>query len=97
MLQQPSDKRNPETLKKIKAIRTHQLDESKSLDEQLAEAQHALQALMASMDIIATQRLFPGVEVEMAHYHSRVDIEHGPIHFAIRDEQLQLTPYEGQR
>ena len=54
-------------------------------------------ALMASMDIIATQRLFPGVEVEMAHYHSRVDIEHGPIHFAIRDEQLQLTPYEGQR
>ncbi|MFC0443518.1 DUF342 domain-containing protein [Aeromonas media] len=97
LLQQPSDKRNPETLKKIKAIRTHQLDESKSLDEQLAEAQHALQALMASMDIIATQRLFPGVEVEMAHYHSRVDIEHGPIHFAIRDEQLQLTPYEGQR
>lgn len=97
LLQQPSDKRNPETLKKIKAIRTHQLDESKSLDEQLAEAQHALQALMASMDIIATQRLFPGVEVEMAHHHSRVDIEHGPIHFAIRDEQLQLTPYEGQR
>ncbi|MNE96012.1 hypothetical protein D3C80_1941690 [compost metagenome] len=51
---------------------------------------------MANMDIIATQRLFPGVEVEMAHHHNRVDIEHGPIHFAIREDQLQLTPYEGQ-
>ncbi|WP_281704465.1 hypothetical protein [Aeromonas taiwanensis] len=25
------------------------------------------------------------------------DIEHGPIHFAIREDQLQLTPYQGQR
>ena len=28
----------------------------------------------------------------MAHHHNRVDIEHGPIHFAIREDQLQLTP-----
>lgn len=47
---------------------------------------------MAEMDIIATQHAFPGVEVEMAHHHYRVDIEHGPIHFAIREDQLQLTP-----
>ena len=92
LLQLPRDKRNPETLQKIKALRTRQFDESKSLDEQLAEAQRELQALMANMDIIATQRLFPGVEVEMAHHHNRVDIEHGPIHFAIREDQLQLTP-----
>ncbi|WP_349919965.1 DUF342 domain-containing protein [Aeromonas veronii] len=97
LLQLPHDKRNPETLQKIKEIRTRQLDESRSLDEQLATAQIELQALMAKMDIIATQRLFPGVEVEMAHHHNRVDIEHGPIHFAIRDDQLQLTPYQGQR
>ncbi|MGS3183377.1 FapA family protein [Aeromonas taiwanensis] len=97
LLQLPSDRRNPETLAKIKALRTRQLDESKSLDEQLVEAQRELQALMANMDIIATQRLFPGVEVEMAHHHNRVDIEHGPIHFAIREDQLQLTPYQGQR
>ncbi|WP_368199183.1 DUF342 domain-containing protein [Aeromonas sp. R7-4] len=96
LLQLPGDKRNPETLQKIKALRTRQLDESRSLDEQLVEAQQALQALMANMDIIATQRLFPGVEVEMAHHHNRVDIEHGPIHFAIREDQLQLTPYQGQ-
>ena len=97
LLQLPSDRRNPETLAKIKTLRTRQLDESKSLDEQLVEAQRELQALMANMDIIATQRLFPGVEVEMAHHHNRVDIEHGPIHFAIREDQLQLTPYQGQR
>ncbi|MFM4994415.1 DUF342 domain-containing protein [Aeromonas sanarellii] len=97
LLQLPGDKRNPETLQKIKALRTRQLDESRSLDEQLVEAQQALQTLMANMDIIATQRLFPGVEVEMAHHHNRVDIEHGPIHFAIREDQLQLTPYQGQR
>ena len=97
LLQLPGDKRNPETLQKIKALRTRQLDESRSLDEQLVEAQQALQALMANMDSIATQRLFPGVEVEMAHHHNRVDIEHGPIHFAIREDQLQLTPYQGQR
>lgn len=97
LLQLPREKRNPETLQKIKALRTRQLDESQSLDEQLAVAQLELQALMARMDIIATQRLFPGVEVEMAHHHNRVDIEHGPIHFAIRDDQLQLTPYQGQR
>ncbi|MGU5716188.1 FapA family protein [Aeromonas taiwanensis] len=97
LLQLPSDRRNPETLAKIKTLRTRQLDESKSLDEQLGEAQRELQALMANMDIIATQRLFPGVEVEMAHHHNRVDIEHGPIHFAIREDQLQLTPYQGRR
>lgn len=97
LLQLPSDRRKPETLAKIKTLRTRQLDESKSLDEQLVEAQRELQALMANMDIIATQRLFPGVEVEMAHHHNRVDIEHGPIHFAIREDQLQLTPYQGQR
>ncbi|WP_331384921.1 DUF342 domain-containing protein [Aeromonas taiwanensis] len=97
LLQLPGDRRNPETLAKIKTLRTRQLDESKSLDEQLVEAQRELQALMANMDIIATQRLFPGVEVEMAHHHNRVDIEHGPIHFAIREDQLQLTPYQGQR
>ncbi|MGL5815482.1 MAG: FapA family protein [Aeromonas sp.] len=97
LLQLPREKRNPETLQKIKELRTRQLDESQSLDEQLAAAQLELQALMAKMDIIATQRLFPGVEVEMAHHHNRVDIEHGPIHFAIRDDQLQLNPYQGHR
>ena len=94
LLQLPADKRNPQTLQKIKLIRTRHIDESKLLDEQLEAAQEELQKLMAEMDIIATQRAFPGVEVEMAHHHYRVDIEHGPIHFAIREDQLQLTPYE---
>ncbi|ANT69505.1 hypothetical protein TK34_19805 [Aeromonas hydrophila] len=94
LLQLPSDKRNPQTLQKIKLIRTQRLEESKLLDEQLEAAQEELQKLMAEMDIIATQHAFPGVEVEMAHHHNRVDIEHGPIHFAIREDQLQLTPYE---
>ncbi|MGN7511908.1 DUF342 domain-containing protein [Aeromonas salmonicida] len=94
LLQLPTDKRNPETLQKIKLIRTKHLEESKLLDEQLEAAQEELQKLMAEMDIIATQRVFPGVEVEMAHYHCRVDIEHGPIHFAIREDQVQLIPYE---
>ncbi|WP_353851830.1 DUF342 domain-containing protein [Aeromonas salmonicida] len=94
LLQLPTDKRNPETLQKIKLIRTKHLEESKLLDEQLEAAQEELQKLMAEMDIIATQRVFPGVEVEMAHYHCRVDIEHGPIHFAIREDQVQLSPYE---
>ncbi|WP_338328979.1 FapA family protein [Aeromonas salmonicida] len=94
LLQLPIDKRNPETLQKIKLIRTKHLEESKLLDEQLEAAQEELQKLMAEMDIIATQRVFPGVEVEMAHYHCRVDIEHGPIHFAIREDQVQLIPYE---
>ncbi|PMU05961.1 hypothetical protein CJI17_05880 [Aeromonas salmonicida] len=94
LLQLPTDKRNPETLQKIKLIRTKHLEESKLLDEQLEAAQEELQKLMAEMDIIATQRVFPGVEVEMAHDHCRVDIEHGPIHFAIREDQVQLIPYE---
>lgn len=94
LLQLPTDKRNPETLQKIKLIRTKHLEESKLLDEQLEAAQEELQKLMAEMDIIAAQRVFPGVEVEMAHYHCRVDIEHGPIHFAIREDQVQLIPYE---
>lgn len=97
LLQLPSDKRNPETLQKIKLIRTKHLEESKLLDEQLEAAQEELQKLMAEMDIIATQRVFSGVEVEMAHYHCRVDIEHGPIHFAIREDQVQLTPYVPQK
>ncbi|MDM5072729.1 FapA family protein [Aeromonas bestiarum] len=94
LLQLPADKRNPQTVQKIKLIRTQHIDESKLLDEQLEAAQEELQKLMTEMDIIATQRVFPGVEVEMAHHHYRVDIEHGPIHFAIHEDQLQLTPYE---
>ncbi|MCW0505480.1 FapA family protein [Aeromonas piscicola] len=94
LLQLPGEKRNPQTVQKIKLIRTQHIDESKLLDEQLEAAQEELQKLMTEMDIIATQRVFPGVEVEMAHHHYRVDIEHGPIHFAIHEDQLQLTPYE---
>lgn len=94
LLQLPGEKRNPQTVQKIKLIRTQHIDESKRLDEQLEAAQEELQKLMTEMDIIATQRVFPGVEVEMAHHHYRVDIEHGPIHFAIHEDQLQLTPYE---
>lgn len=97
LLQLPREKRNPETVQKIKTLRIRQLDEAKSLNEQLAATQAQLQLLMAGMNIIATQRLFPGVEVEMAHHHNRVDIEHGPISFVIRDEQLQLTPYQGHK
>ena len=97
LLQLPREKRNPETVQKIKTLRIRQLDEAKSLNEQLVATQAQLQLLMASMNIVATQRLFPGVEVEMAHHHNRVDIEHGPISFVIRDEQLQLTPYQGHK
>lgn len=97
LLQLPREKRNPETVQKIKTLRIRQLDEAKSLNEQLAATQAQLQLLMAGMNIVATQRLFPGVEVEMAHHHNRVDIEHGPISFVIRDEQLQLTPYQGHK
>ena len=60
LLQLPSDKRNPQTLQKIKLIRTQRLEESKLLDEQLEAAQEELQKLMAEMDIIATQHAFPG-------------------------------------
>ena len=66
LLQLPVTSAIPETLQKIKAMRTRQFDESKSLDEQLAEAQRGCRRSLANMDIIATQRLFPGVEVEMA-------------------------------
>ncbi|WP_371317599.1 DUF342 domain-containing protein [Aeromonas sp. sif2416] len=97
LLQLPREKRNPETVQKIKTLRIRQLDEAKSLNEQLVATQAQLQLLMAGMNIVATQRLFPGVEVEMAHHHNRVDIEHGPISFVIRDEQLQLTPYQGHK
>ena len=43
LLQLPSDKRNPQTLQKIKLIRTQRLEESKLLDEQLEAAQEELQ------------------------------------------------------
>lgn len=97
LLQLPVDKRNPDTLRKLKPIRDQQLAELARLNEQLASHHEELQRLMAEMDIIATQHLFPGVEVEMAHHHNRVDIEHGPIHFCIREDQLLMTPYEGHK
>ena len=83
----------PETLQKIQA-RTRQFDEQSTTSSSPRRSRE-LQALMASMDIIATQRLFLASRVEMAHHHNRVDIEHGPIHFAIREDQLQLTPLPG--
>ncbi|MFQ2367916.1 DUF342 domain-containing protein [Aeromonas enteropelogenes] len=97
LVQLPSDKRNPETLRKLKPIRDQLLAEQNQLSDQLAANHEELQKLMAEMDIIATQHLFPGVEVEMAHHHNRVDIEHGPIHFCIREDQLLMNPYEGRK
>ncbi|WP_033136057.1 DUF342 domain-containing protein [Aeromonas finlandensis] len=97
LVQLPSDKRNPDTLRKLKPIRERHQLELRQLEDQLAANHEELQKLMAEMDIIATQHLFPGVEVEMAHHHNRVDIEHGPIHFCIREDQLLMNPYEGHK
>ncbi|QTL94971.1 DUF342 domain-containing protein [Aeromonas jandaei] len=97
LVQLPTEKRNPDTLRKLKPIRERHQQELRQLEEQLAANHEELQKLMAEMDIIATQHLFPGIEVEMAHHHNRVDIEHGPIHFCIREDQLQMIPYEGHK
>ncbi len=97
LVQLPTEKRNPDTLRKLKPIRERHQQELLQLEEQLAANHEELQKLMAEMDIIATQHLFPGVEVEMAHHHNRVDIEHGPIHFCIREDQLQMIPYEAHK
>lgn len=97
LVQLPSDKRNPDTLRKLKPIRERHQLELRQLEEQLAANHEELQKLMAEMDIIATQHLFPGIEVEMAHHHNRVDIEHGPIHFCIREDQLLMNPYEAHK
>ncbi|XEI33184.1 FapA family protein [Aeromonas veronii] len=97
LVQLPSDKRNPDTLRKLKPIRERHQLELRQLEDQLAANREELQKLMADMDIIATQHLFPGVEVEMAHHHNRVDIEHGPIHFCIREDQLLMNPYKGHK
>ncbi|WP_421231177.1 FapA family protein [Aeromonas sp. 603079] len=95
LLQLPSDKRNPDTLRKLKPIRDHQLAELAQLDEQLTANQEELRNLMAQMEVIATQHLYSGIEVEMASFKRKVTITRGPTRLTIHDEQLEMTPYEG--
>ncbi len=79
LLQLPGDKRNPETLRKIKPIRDHHLAELTLLHEQLTANSEELQNLMAQMEVIATQHLFSGIEVEMASFKRRVTITRAPL------------------
>lgn len=97
LLQLPSDRRNPQTLENIKTLRLQFLTQSKGLDAKLDEAQQALQQLLSEMDVTATQRLCAGVEVELANSSYRVDIDHGPIRIAIKQDQIVLQPFEGRR
>ncbi|MFM4944720.1 DUF342 domain-containing protein [Aeromonas bivalvium] len=97
LLQLPREKRNPETLDKIKTLRQQYLGQSKGLDAKLDEAQQALQQLLGEMEITATQRLYAGVEVELANSSYRVDIDHGPIRIAFKQEQIVLQPLEGRK
>ncbi|WP_235461972.1 DUF342 domain-containing protein [Aeromonas australiensis] len=97
LLQLPSDKRNPETLRKLKSIRDHQLAQLSLLDEQLTANNEELQNLMAQMEVIATQHLFSGIEVEMACFKRRVTITRGPTRLTIHDEKLEMIPYEGRK
>jgi uncharacterized protein (DUF342 family) len=96
LLQLPSDKRNPDTLRKLKPIRDHHLAELTLLHEQLTANQEELQKLIAQMEVIASQHLFSGIEVEMAGLKRRVTITRGPTRLSIQNETLEMTPYEGQ-
>lgn len=97
LLQLPGDKRNPDTLRKLKPIRDHQLAELAQLDEQLTANQEELRNLMAQMEVIATQHLYSGIEVEMASFKRKVTITRGPTRLTIHDETLEMTPYEGHK
>ncbi|MGK4474738.1 DUF342 domain-containing protein [Aeromonas molluscorum] len=97
LLQLPSDRRNPQTLEKIKTLRQQYLSQSKGLDAKLDEAQQTLQQLLGEMDVTATQRLCAGVEVELANSSYRVDIDHGPIRIAFKQDQIVLQPFEGRK
>lgn len=96
LLQLPSDKRNPDTLRKLKPIRDNHLAELTLLHEQLTATQEELQKLIAQMEVIASQHLFSGIEVEMAGLKRRVTITRGPTRLSIQNETLEMTPYEGQ-
>ncbi|MGL6151942.1 MAG: DUF342 domain-containing protein [Aeromonas sobria] len=96
LLQLPSDKRNPDTLRKLKPIRDNHLAELTLLHEQLTANQEELQKLIAQMEVIASQHLFSGIEVEMAGLKRRVTITRGPTRLSIQNETLEMTPYEGQ-
>ena len=95
LLQLPDDKRNPDTLHKIKPIRDHHLAELTLIHEQITANHNEMQSLMAHMEVIATQHLFSGIEVEMACFKRKVTITRGPTRLTIHDEQLEMTPYEG--
>ncbi|MGL5776645.1 MAG: FapA family protein, partial [Aeromonas veronii] len=95
LLQLPDDKRNPDTLRKLKPIRDHHLAELTLIHEQITANHHEMQSLMAHMEVIATQHLFSGIEVEMACFKRKVTITRGPTRLTIHDEQLEMTPYEG--
>ncbi|MGL4249153.1 MAG: DUF342 domain-containing protein [Aeromonas sp.] len=94
LLQLPSDKRNPDTLRKLKPIRDQQLAELSQIHEQLTANHDELKKLMAEMEVIATQHLFSGIEVEMANIKRRVTITRGPTRLIIHDDALEMTPYE---
>ncbi|MGL4684545.1 MAG: DUF342 domain-containing protein [Hafnia alvei] len=96
LVQLPIQQRNPETLRKIKRIRDQEVAKQRSIERELAANQAELERLMATMDIIATKKVLPGVTVEIAHHKMRVDIEHSAIRFLIRDEQLIMQPYDGR-
>jgi len=97
LLQLPNEKRNPDTLRKLKPIRDHQLAELTLIHEQITANHDALQTLMAEMEVIATQHLFSGIEVEMASFKRRVTITRGATRLGIHDEALEMTPYEAHK
>ncbi|MGH1409218.1 MAG: DUF342 domain-containing protein [Aeromonas sp.] len=93
----PANKRNPATLHKLKPIIARHLADLALLDEQLAANHEELQELMADMEVIATQHLYSGIEVEMACFKRKVTITRGPTRLTIHDETLEMTPYEGHK
>lgn len=97
LLQLPSDKRNPDTLRKLKPIRDQQLAELTLIHEQITANHDALSNLMAEMEVIATQHLFSGIEVEMASFKRKVTITRGPTRLSIQDDALEMTPYEAHK
>lgn len=89
----PQEKRDRALLLRLKEQREHHMARLKEVNGALEELHDELAAVLGTIHVTATVRLYPGVEVELADLTYRAQSEHGPCRIHIQEGKAQLQPW----
>ncbi|SEL68014.1 hypothetical protein SAMN05216262_11745 [Colwellia chukchiensis] len=88
----PKEKANPELLAKVMSTYQHQAKNMGKLLLDKQSLEETLQTYLSSVYVEATEKLYHGVQVNIAEFNERTRREFGPSRFVYKDRKIHIQP-----